>query len=559
MYRNTYLHWLIIFILTLLQVIRLVTFISVYGGLGHDSGWVLGTARTLAKTGKYATMVSTIVDPSPGGHLNVYGRYKAQDEAGRVYFSPDSIGPGSVIPNAIIIKLLGPGFWQYRTGPLLFFIIAFLLAAFLLYRVGGLLPVIITYLFLFFYPHLIIYLGYEALGEIYGLAYMLLAFVLFNAALQANKYRWLWFLGCGLAAGLMIATKAVGLLALSGLVLVYGLSYWEKRMAFKEVIIVAAGWLLPTLIWELFQFFTLTLQFNFQTYQGYKEQLWQYFVSAGSGVNAKNTVSLAFMWEKLLVIKEIASPNQVISVLVFLLVFLSGPFLIWRFYKQVTRRNIIILFWSGWFITSLWFIILSENGWVRHDWYALILGVFLLSLLTTYFWQHLNRSPKWIHRVTASFLTGLLLIGFIGQINTPDFFTSQRLVERWYELRLAANHSRIPWVIIPRAEQDAALNVLRQLPPSAHLFYPGGFKSAEMAASSGRMIYSLERRSSVGQTEDDVVLFGPDLVSPWAKLMEKPMTYDERKFIIDSVKERIKGECPQIIFENNYYIICSLN
>ncbi|MCP4371887.1 MAG: hypothetical protein GY797_27785, partial [Deltaproteobacteria bacterium] len=116
-YRNKNIQWVLIVIPILYHLIRLITFVNVYGGLEHDSGWSLGTSRLLAETGSYASIVSSVVDPTPGGNLNVHNRYKVQDEAGRIYFAPDSIGPGAIIPNAIIIKLFGPGFWQYRAGP----------------------------------------------------------------------------------------------------------------------------------------------------------------------------------------------------------------------------------------------------------------------------------------------------------------------------------------------------------------------------------------------------------------------------------------------------------
>ena len=177
LHRQFWVKLLIVLGLAIYQVVRLIVFANVYGGIEHDSGWFLGISRSLAETGSYTTMVSTIADPRPGGQANIYGQYKVQDETGRIYFFPESIGPSSIIPNAIIIKLFGPGFWQYRAGPLLFFVASILLGSYLLYQVGGLLSVFIIHLFLFFYPHLIIFLGYEAMGEIFSLTYILLAFV----------------------------------------------------------------------------------------------------------------------------------------------------------------------------------------------------------------------------------------------------------------------------------------------------------------------------------------------------------------------------------------------
>ena len=126
------------------------------------------------------------------------------------------------------------------------------------------------------------------------------------------------FLACGVAAGLMVITKLVGLLALSGLVVVCGLTFWEKRMSLKEGMLVILGWTLPLIAWELVQFLTLTLRFDFQTYQGYKGQFFGFFLKGGSGLDAENAGGLAFVWQKLLVVKEISLFNDVIGFIVFL-------------------------------------------------------------------------------------------------------------------------------------------------------------------------------------------------------------------------------------------------
>ena len=51
-------------ILTTYQLVRIIAFVSVYGGVEHDGGWMLSISRSLAEQGTYTTMVSTIVDPS---------------------------------------------------------------------------------------------------------------------------------------------------------------------------------------------------------------------------------------------------------------------------------------------------------------------------------------------------------------------------------------------------------------------------------------------------------------------------------------------------------------
>jgi hypothetical protein len=62
---------IITLILTTYQLIRVIAFVNIYGGVEHDSGWALGVARSLAERGIYTSMVSTIVDPAVPGDLNV--------------------------------------------------------------------------------------------------------------------------------------------------------------------------------------------------------------------------------------------------------------------------------------------------------------------------------------------------------------------------------------------------------------------------------------------------------------------------------------------------------
>ncbi|MBN1995179.1 MAG: phospholipid carrier-dependent glycosyltransferase [Anaerolineae bacterium] len=549
-----------IVILILYQMTRIIVFVNVYGGVEHDSGWFLGIARSLAEQGVYATMVSTMVDPTPGGGENIYGQYKVQNAKGQIYFFPESIGAAGVIPNAIIIKVFGPGFWAYRAGPLLFLLLGLILASALLYRLGGFLSVLMCQLFLFFYPQLLIFLGYEAMGEIFSLTYALLAFVLFLVAAQAKTYRWLWFMACGLAAGLAVTTKTIALLSLAGLFLAWLILYWQKRSSFKEGLILVGSCISVRLLWELMQLVSLTLMFDFQTYQRFLAQHLDFFLNeGGSGMGQPGPHSFTFLWQKILIVKEISFNNNFFAFAVFLVILFSGPGLMWRLFRDEARRNIVILLWGGWFIHSVWFIALAKGAWVRHNWHALILAIFLLSFVLVYAWQNVNHQPRWINQSLAVLLTGLLAIGFYGQANAAGLFISNQLVDRWYQEHLDSTYSRVPWIIIPRAEQDAALAVLQKLPTSGRLFYPAGHKSAELAVLSGRILYPLERRPLMPAASGDVIIVGPSLISPWAKLMEKPMSQAERQGLIDTVLQRVKQECPHLVFENSYYLICALD
>lgn len=555
------LHWFIIILLIIYQVVRLVVFVNTYGGIEHDSGWFLGLARSLAETGTYTTMVSTIANPEPGGHENIYGQYNVQDEEGRIYFFTESgVYAAGIIPNAIIIKLFGPGFWQYRAGPLLFLLAGLLLASYLLYKVSGLVPVVIFQLFLFFYPHLIIFLGYEAMGEVFSFAYVLLSFVFFVKAAQMTRHRLALFLLCGLVAGLAIATKPISLLSLAGLPLAWMVLFWQKRTTLNEGLVIVGGWLAVPLLWELTQMFSLTFLFDFATYQNHLTQRIDFFFNeGGSGIGASGDNEAWVFLYKLLMIREISLSNNFVSAVVLLITLLSGPLLIWHHRRDEFRRNIVTLLWGGWFIHSLWFVGLAKNPWVRHDWYALMLAVLLLSLITAYLWQRVRKPFKWTHLIAPLFLTGILIIGFTGQRQAASLFVSDKLVDRWYQAYLASDYTRIPWNLVPRRAQQDAVDFLGALPPETRVFYPQGHKSAEMAVLTGYVLYPIERRPFMPQAQNDVTVVGPSLISPWAKLMERSMTPDERQGLIDTVINQVRQECPQIVFENDYYIICALD
>src|SRR6185295_10406970 len=107
-------------------------------------------------------MISTIVDPTVPGGINVDGKFDIQDAAGRIWFrTSTSIGPASIVPDAIVLKLLGLDFWALRAGPLLFYTFFLLLAAYILYQLAGVWAIVLFHLFLFAYPHLSIFLSYE--------------------------------------------------------------------------------------------------------------------------------------------------------------------------------------------------------------------------------------------------------------------------------------------------------------------------------------------------------------------------------------------------------------
>ena len=104
---------LVTVILITYQLVRIVAFINVYGGIEHDGGWMLSISRSLAEQGTYTTMVSTIVDPTVPGDIGVDGKFDIQASDGRIwFFTGNGIGPTSIVPDALVLKIFGTDFFQ---------------------------------------------------------------------------------------------------------------------------------------------------------------------------------------------------------------------------------------------------------------------------------------------------------------------------------------------------------------------------------------------------------------------------------------------------------------
>jgi len=104
----------------ILFLARMVLFAGEFGGIEHDSGWYLGVARNLAERGIYASYTNTTTSGGVGAFPSIHGRFSVQDKNGFSYFPAGvTAGPGYIIPEAMIIKVFGFGWWQARAWPII--------------------------------------------------------------------------------------------------------------------------------------------------------------------------------------------------------------------------------------------------------------------------------------------------------------------------------------------------------------------------------------------------------------------------------------------------------
>ena len=557
---NKTLHWILLALLIAYQTLRLITFANIHGGLEHDSGWFLGIARSLAETGAYTTLVSTMQDPSVRAGYDVKNEFfQIQDEQGKVVFMVGAtVGPAQIVPDAIVIKLFGNGFWQFRAASLLYYALFLTLASWLLYSLGGMAAALLFQAYIFFYPHLSIFLGYESLAEVPVVLYVLLAYTLFAKATVAEHHPGRWFFLSGATAALALLSKAIALMSLTSLGILWLALYVRKKITIKDGLITAGGALAVLSVWEVVRFVGITRGYGLDIFWQQVNGRIEFFRLGTQASGQGSQPGSDFFWYKVFLASEISHPGAMLSALTLLIVFVAGPFLIWHFRRAQKFQNLVILLWGGWLVHTIWFVAAAESGWVRRYWAALILAVILLSLLWGVLLHRAREKSVWLNWTLFAALTLVISLNFYSQRQAVTLFISDALVEKWYQQHLAAQRTRVPWSLVPRQEQQAMADFIAALPESTRLFYPENHKSAEVATLTGRILYPIQRRPLMPPALNDVVVIGPSLISPWTKLNERPMTQAERDGLVNGVIERIKNECPNIIFENSYYILCAL-
>jgi len=551
--RNQIIAWTLLLTLTVLQLVRVIVFVNEYGGLEHDGGWLLGISRSLAERGTYTTMVSTIVDPKVHGDINVDRKFDIQDNEGRIwFFTGNGIGPGSIVVDALFLKVFGFGFWALHMGPLFFLTLFLLLGSAILLDIRGLAAMLLFNIYLWLYPPLIIFLGYEAMGEMPTMVYILLTYVIFiytvhktaNAE-NKTKYLWLWFYLAGLAAGLVINTKLIALLSLGGIFVIWLRLVWERHIRTKETLALIGGGMTIPILWELVHLIVLTRLTNFDMYTRHLQERVRFILDDGSGIGAQDHAGIQFFWDKTLIISEISHPHQAIALLTLVLVGLGGLILIWLYRHQLNRQNWVILLWTGWLGNTVWFVGLGKTGWVRHAWFGLVLAVLILCVIFGETLFRVRHQAKWRNIAAMILVAGILLPGFVAQQSAATLFISDDLVEQWRQEQIAAKYSKVPWMITPRVEQERVVDFIRQLPPDANVFYPENHKAAEIAVQSGKVFYPIGRRALMSPSTEDVILIGATLISPW-----------KDPGVRHSLIERAKVECPNFLYQSDYYIIC---
>lgn len=490
-------------------------------GIEHDSGWYLGVSRILAEKGMYASYTNTIADSEqPGAHPSIHGRYSVQDKEGYSYFPAGvTVGPGFIIPQAIVYYFFGVGDWQNRAVALLSFALLVPLLYWTTFRLGGIFALLLFQLWTWSFPQLFLNWAFEAYSEHLALLYMLSGYALLVKTQSHMRY-----LFSGILIGLSVLTKQIYLIGFFPVIIFLLWKYLhtkpERRLLLIYSLYFALGFVMPVLLFELYRFFVLFSRFGIQGYVAINKDLYLTMKCCGSGVVQflENPFPLGFMWHKLF------TWNNVGLHPVFIL--LITPILAMKLLHKNTSALYFLLI--CFFILYFgWFVVLSSTGFFRHAWPSIIVGFMVCSSLVTI----VKHGARTLLVALAFFLF------FVSPHSIWKLNLSNDSVNAIYTYQ---NKSSTPLFInfFLLRDQKNLKSFLEHKYINKRICYDETLLVAEMPVYLNRVFFPIQRC-----VMDDILIIGP---------YQKQLLIRDETYLPKLLRDR----CAKTIFENNSYTLC---
>ncbi len=373
-----------------LAIYRYAAFAATVGGIEHDSGWYFGTARNLAQRGIYASSSNVAVSDEPVSRgTGFHNRPTVQDAEGYTYFPAGvTVGPGFIVPEALVLKVLGVGWWQYRLLPLSAMFCLVVLLSGLAYVRAGPAAVLVLQLWLWAMPPVTFNFAYEAYSEHLALLYSLLGFCAYGYAMAGQASRKGSWAMAGFLMGLSYLTKSLFLISSAAVVfhLAWRVRNGEtaKKRAWLGGSLAAAGFLLPVATFEAYRFAVLVSRFGLHGYLANTADFMLVFLSGGSGLGSDLHGRLAIVRTKLDILQTIGLR---VLALAWPLALGAAVFVFRR--PQATERStrsevagtVLQVAAIKIALVLTWFTFLTPSHFTRHAWDALILSALMISIL----------------------------------------------------------------------------------------------------------------------------------------------------------------------------------
>jgi hypothetical protein len=544
------------FLLTVfLFFLRVVLFTSNYGSIEHDSGWFLGVAKNLAHRNIYASYINTIEEEGVGAHPSIRRGVSVQDEEGFSYFPIGvTVGPGYVFPQALLLKIFGDGWWQYRLWPLIAYVGLLFLLFYLVWVLGGIWALIIFQIWLWAIPQLTTTFAYEGFGEHIALFYLLAGYLIYLNTFESRKRKTLMFVA-GCLFSFAVLTKLLLLLALFAFVPVV---LWEIHTNRQELRSVLLGWgalfvgfITPFVLFEIYRFAAIVSKFDVQTWKAIYENIRLEFVYGGSGLHNLGSPNLSYIRLKLMVWPDVGMKDSQILWMLFLV----SPLLV---LGRIEGRYFIIflVMYCAALTTFFWFVFISYYGWTRHAWHGLLLAMMLISAGLGIILR--ATMVDWNKRSVISFLIILLAVTVVVRFDRVElkFLLDDKTIDKWHETRSYRKRG-ILLLGLPHAalfsfddQRETAGFFKEKIHEVDRIYYSELFLVSEMATLVDKVFYPLGRffNNDYKNPEggESYLIIGPYQQGRWA--------FTEDKY----AGETTGKYCDGVVFSNPSYVICKL-
>lgn len=521
--------YIFILISSLFFVSRFVVFVAIQDvGIEHDSGWYLSVVRNVAQKGIYASSINTIgVSEKEGDHPSIHKRFSVQDKEGHSYFPAGvTVGPGFILPEALIVKLFGAGWTQYRVWPFVCFFLLITLLFYIAYSLGGIVGLVFFQIWLWFYPQMWINQSFEAFSEQIALLYLLSGLILIS-----QKKPSLWITMCGgVLIGLSIQTKSLFFLPTPFIIILFFLMKRNVRLTVLLLLSIVA----PTVLFETYRLFYLVSHFGISSYFAINKDIYLTMKSGGSGLSIfSRKEPLLFIINKLIVWRHIGTS----------LLFVIVPLV----FLKKTYKSLPILFpyLCAVFVSIFgWYVVLSQTGWFRHAFPAMVIGMVIVPSLyfraAEYFWR--KKAPSILVVLLGVFFIFLLTI-ITNSLAHGDYFLNRELFYSDRHIPINSLQGPLFVPVFSRDDQDSVSKFIsHSVSKKTRICYEGWFLVAELPVIMNRVIFPLPRCAS-----GDLLVIGPYQRGKYSLVGESAYS-----------ASMVENTCSNTIYKNDSYQLCKI-
>lgn len=524
-----YLPYIFICVFSLIFISRFVAFVATQDvGIEHDSGWYLSVARNLAEKGIYASSINTIEgSDKKGAFPSIHGRFSVQDENGYSYFPAGvTVGPGFIVPEAIILKLFGSGWIQFRIFPLLCFSLLIVLLFTLVYKFGGIIGFALFGIWMWFYPQIWINQSFEAFSEQIALLYLMIGLVFISQKKPSLKS----IIFGGLFIGLSIQTKSLFFLTLPAIAIV---DLFLRKKILSTFVLVSSI-LFPTIIFEFYRYLYLSMYFGIDGYLAINKDIYLTMKAGGSGLAIlKDGLSLGFIANKIRVWEHVGLSAAL----------LGTPLIISIILKKKSISRFMIYVVGCFFVFFSWYVLLSQTGWFRHALPAVVLGMMTVSIIYSLLISHLSLKKQNLLLAVSTVCFFLTIYSLISSpLSIPSFVPTIKELNQMTHLFVNGLQSPYSAPIFSYRDQESVRRATSSISKNTRLCYDGWLLVAELPPIVNRVIYPKARCS-----KNDILVIGP--------YQRGPLSTENGRAGVDLLIQLV---CDKTIYSGATYLLCSI-